>query len=162
MEDIRNRIPIDWSSTGVKNYRDFKKKNKNIDISNKDWRLVNLMFYDMARDYILSTGKPFKFAAGIGSVYIHKKIRRKFNRGKINLPIDWKRSKELGKKVYLLNAHTEGYFFGYLWHKEKSMLYHSRLFIFEPSRISSRSIKKYIDRDPSLQKKYNEWNINLM
>jgi hypothetical protein len=75
----------------------------------------------------------------------------------INLPIDWQKSREKGKRIYNFNYHTEGYFFGWIWFRESTRLKNVDLWYFKPSRNTSRLLSHYIKTDDKYQHLYNEW-----
>ncbi len=75
----------------------------------------------------------------------------------VNLPVDWKRSKEKGKIIYNFNYHTEGFFFGWTWFKESTRIRNINLWYFKPSRTTSRLLSHYIKTDDKYQHLYREW-----
>lgn len=142
-------------------YKDFCKKNPEVDLTFKEWKAIIYKFNESFRDHILETGEKIKLPQGLGYFSIKKKKRRK-SKGKdgkdfINLPVDWKKTKEKGKIIYNFNFHTEGFFFGWHWFKDSARFKHSNLWFFKPSRLTSRLIKTYIDKDTKYQDIYTEW-----
>ena len=77
----------------------------------------------------------------------------------INLPVDWKKTREKGKIIYNFNYDTEGYFFGWVWFKRSTRIRHSVLWYFKPCRNTSRLLAHYIKADPKYQHIYREWQI---
>jgi hypothetical protein len=75
----------------------------------------------------------------------------------INLPVDWQKSKEKGKRIYNFNYHTEGYFFGWMWFKQSARFKNSDLWYFKPSRLTSRLLSHYLKTNDKYQHIYNEW-----
>ena len=75
----------------------------------------------------------------------------------VNLPIDWVKTKEKGKRIYNFNYHTEGYFFGWMWFKQTARFRNSDLWYFKPSRRTSRDLSHYLKTDSKYQHTYNEW-----
>jgi len=154
------RVAVDWRSSSRENYRIFCKKHPSIKLTYDEWRNILYTFSESFRNYILETGERAKLPYGFGEFSINKKKRKKLKGIKdefINLPIDWKRSKEKGKKIYNFNYHTEGFFFGWLWFKETIRLKNSDLWYFKPSRTTSRLLAHYIKADEKYQHIYNEW-----
>lgn len=96
-----------------------------------------------------------------GEFSINKKKRKKLKTvdGKVvvNLPIDWKKTKEKGKHIYNFNYHTEGFFFGWMWFKESTRIRNIDLWYFKPSRTTSRLLSHYIKTDNKYQNIYCEW-----
>jgi len=75
----------------------------------------------------------------------------------VNLPIDWKKTREKGKRIYNFNFHTEGYFFGWMWFKDSARLKHTELWYFKPSRTTSRMLSHYLKTNDRYQHIYCEW-----
>ena len=155
------RIKIDWRSASKENYNNFCKKNPSIKITFDEWRDIIYTYNEAFKEYILETGERAKLPFGFGEFSINKKKRRKMKGvdGKefVNLPIDWKKTKEKGKRIYNFNFHTEGYFFGWIWFKDTARFRHSGLWYFKPSRNTSRLLSHYIKTDDRYQHIYHEW-----
>ena len=156
------RSHVDWRSASKKNYNDFCEKHPDINISFDKWKEVVYGFNEAFRNYILETGEKVKFPYGMGEFTINKEKRKvkKVVNGKeyINLPIDWKKTREKGKYIYNFNFHTNGYHFGWVWFKTRTLIRFSRLWHFKASRVSSRMISHYINVDKKYQEIYREWN----
>ncbi len=167
------RTAVDYRSGSRDCYLTFCKKHPTIKISFDQWRNIIYSFNESFKTYILETGKkarieekraPMAPKAGFGEFSITKKKRKRITidpEGKehINLPIDWKKTKEKGKTIYNFNFHTEGYFFGWIWFKKSTRIKHVDLWWFKPSRITSRLINHYIKTDNKYQHLYQQWHI---
>lgn len=155
------RVKVDWRSASKENYNHFCKKHPNIHLSFDEWKSIIYTFNEGFKEYVLETGEKAKMPFGFGEFAINKKKRRKIKGvdGKefINLPIDWKKTKEKGKRIYNFNFHTEGYFFGWTWFKKTARLRHTSLWYFKPSRATSRLLSHYIKADDKYQHLYMEW-----
>jgi nucleoid DNA-binding protein len=154
------RVKIDWRSASLENYKNFCKKHPNIKLTYDEWRNIIYSFNDAFKNYILETGEKAKLPFGFGEFSINKKKRRKkkgLNDEFINLPVDWKKTKEKGKIIYNFNYHTEGFFFGWMWFKETARLKHTELWYFKPSRTTSRLLSHYLKTDDKYQHIYHEW-----
>lgn len=154
------RVKVDWRSASRENYRIFCKKHPSIKLTYDEWRNILYTFSESFKNYILETGEKAKLPYGFGEFSINKKKRRKLKGLKdefINLPVDWKRSKEKGKKIYNFNYHTEGFFFGWMWFKENVRFKNCDLWYFKPSRTTSRLLAHYISANQKYQHLYNEW-----
>jgi nucleoid DNA-binding protein len=155
------RTKIDWRSASKENYNDFCKKNPLVQLTFDEWRNIIYLFNEQFKIYILETGEKARIPFGFGEFSINKKKRKKIKniQGKeyVNLPVDWKRSKEKGKIIYNFNYHTEGYFFGWLWFKDSARIKNVDLWYFKPSRITSRLLSHYINADDKYQYIYHEW-----
>ena len=108
------RTKIEWRSSSKDNYNKFCKKHPSIKLTFDEWRNIIYQYIESYKEYILETGEKAKLPFGFGEFSINKKKRRKVKdvNGKeyINLPVDWKKTKEKGKIIYNFNYHTEGYF----------------------------------------------------
>ncbi len=155
------RTKIDWRSSSKENYNNFCKKNPTIQVTFNDWKNIIYSFNEYFKNYILETGEKARLPFGFGEFSINKKKRKKIKdkNGKefVNLPVDWKRSKEKGKRIYNFNYHTEGYFFGWMWFKESARIKNIDLWYFKPSRTTSRLLSHYINADEKYQHLYNQW-----
>lgn len=157
------RVKVDWRSASRENYKDFCQKNPSINIPFELWIKVIYMYNEATRDCILETGERVRLPFGFGEFSIAKKKRAKVKKinGKefINLPIDWKKTKEKGKTIYNFNFHTEGFFFGWIWFKVTCKLKNSDLWYFKPTRASSRLLAHYLKIDDKYQHLYKEWQL---
>ena len=156
------RVHVDWRSSNRDNYVKFCKKHSTIKISFDQWKGIIYGFNESFRNYILETGLKGRIPSGFGEFSITKKKRKKIVIDKegiehINLPVDWKKSKEKGKKIYNFNFHTEGFFFGWIWFKKSTRIKNVNLWWFKPSRVSSRLINHYIKADDKYQHLYQSW-----
>jgi nucleoid DNA-binding protein len=154
------RVKIDWRSASKENYKLFCKKHPSIKLTYDEWRNILYSFNDAFKNYILETGEKAKLPFGFGEFSINKKKRRKkkgLNDEFVNLPVDWKKTKEKGKIIYNFNYHTEGFFFGWMWFKHNARLKNTDLWYFKPSRTTSRLLSHYINTDEKYQHLYREW-----
>jgi hypothetical protein len=154
------RPVLDFRSGSKENYIDFCKKNVTILLSYKQWVSIVYGFNELFREYVLETGERVKLPFGIGefSIIKKKRVKRKEVNGReiINLPIDWQKTKEKGKYIYNFNFHTEGYFFGWRWHKCTARFTQADLWYFKPCRNTSRLLAHYLKTDNKYQYLYNE------
>jgi hypothetical protein len=156
------RTKVDWRSASKENYADFCRKHPSINLTFDEWKNIIYTFTNYFREYILETGYRAKLPYGFGEFSINKKKRRKLKGLQdefINLPVDWKRTKERGKITYNFNYHTEGYFFGWIWFKTTVRLKFSELWYFKPSRVTSRLLAHYIKVNDKYQHIYHSWKI---
>jgi nucleoid DNA-binding protein len=154
------RVKIDWRSASLENYKNFCKKHPTIKLTYDEWRNIIYSFNDAFKNYILETGEKAKLPFGFGEFSINKKKRRKkkgLNDEFINLPVDWKKTKEKGKIIYNFNYHTEGFFFGWMWFKDTARFKNADLWYFKPSRTTSRILSHYLKTDDKYQHIYREW-----
>lgn len=156
------RTKIDYRTASKENYNDFCEKHPNITLSFDEWKYIIYTFNESFREHILETGEKLKLPAGIGEFSIKKRKipKTKIVDGKevVNLPIDWKKTREKKKKIYNFNFHTSGYSFGWTWFKRTAIFKHSTLWYFESSRVTGRLINHYLRVSDEYQHKYREWN----
>src|SRR5687768_12533887 len=107
------RVKVGYRTTERAVYNRFCLAHPEIKISFEKWKEVIYTYNYAFRDYILESGEKAKYPWGFGSFAISKKKVKKFKEwnGKtyINLPVDWKKTKEMGKTIYHFNAHTDGF-----------------------------------------------------
>jgi nucleoid DNA-binding protein len=156
------RRTIEFRTASKENYKDFCKKHPTISLTFDEWRNILYSFNESFRNYILETGERAKLPYGFGEFTVNKKKRRKMkglNDEFINLPVDWKKTKEKGKIIYNFNYHTEGYFFGWIWFKSTARFKQSDFWYFKPTRVTSRLLAHYIQTNDKYQHIYHTWKI---
>lgn len=159
------RVPVEYRSASVECYRDFCKQNPQIRITAQQYFSVIRTYNNMFRDYILETGEKVKMPWGIGYFSINKKKTRKYGTNKntgervLALPIDWKKTRAAGKRIFNFNYHTDGYKFRWLWFNDSAYFLKSDIWNFKASRESSRSLADYLLRkkDVNYADIYQEW-----
>src|SRR5665647_1333015 len=155
------RTAIEWRSASVVNYKDFRKKHPTLKLTYEQWKIIVYTFNESFREYILETGDKTKLPFGIGEFSVTKKKRKatKERDGKTysNLFIDWKKTKEKGKRIYNFNYHTEGWFFGWIWFRLTGRFKLSDMWWFKPSRTTSRLLAHYVTTNDQYQHLYREW-----
>lgn len=143
------------------NYSLFCKENPKITLSFTEWSNIIYSFNYGLRDYVLETGEIAKFPWGLGEFAISKKQSRRFVTDptgveRINLPIDWVKTKKAGKYIYNMNHHTNGFRFKWKWFSYSARFKYHKMWVFKPSRVSSRLITHYISQNYA--SKYKEWD----
>lgn len=156
------RTAIDWRSSSKDNYVSFCKAYPNIKISFDAWKSILYNFNEEFKTYILETGEKGKLPGGVGEFSVNKKKRKHIvkdpqGREFINLPVDWKKTKEKGKLIYNFNYHTEGFYFGWMWFKKTARFKNSDLWYFKPTRVTSRLLSHYLKTDNKYQHLYRQW-----
>lgn len=158
-----SRSAVDWRTASKDNYIAFKKDHPEIDLDFDDWKLIIYRYMDLFRDELLETGEKRRLPAGFGEFAVSKKKKKKIkirpedNKQFINLSIDWKKTKEKGKRIYHFNYDTEGFSFYWKWFKLSARFRFWDLWYFKPSRVTSRMITHYVRIDEEYQHKYCEW-----
>jgi hypothetical protein len=155
------RVKVQYRTGQRSNYDLFCKAHPDIKLTFEQWSEILYTFSYEFRDYILETGDTARMMWGFGDFTISKKKpKRKVTlpSGKevINLPINWKETKKAGKYVYHMNYHTDGKRCKWYWFIKTARLPHTVLWVFKPSRISSRKIKEYVTKSPIYIERYGE------
>lgn len=144
------RVKVAYRTSSKEAYNKFCSAHPDVKIDFKQWKEIIYTYNYLFRDYILETGDKVKLPWGVGSFSISKRKSIKSitldGKEKIVLPIDWNLSNKTGKRVYLLNHHTDGYRYKWFWFSEDARFYQSSIWVFKPSRVSSRKLAEYIKR----------------
>jgi hypothetical protein len=160
------RSSYSYRMASKENYNRFKEDHPNTTLSFLEWQNIIYTFNYGFRDHLLETGDRAKLPWGIGEFSISKKKQRSEYVDKETgasyktLPVDWKKTKEKGKRIFHLNHHTNGFRFKWKWFIFSSRMYKADVFMFKPSRVTSRLLKHYIDQ-PNYQFLYKEWHLFL-
>lgn len=155
------RSATDYRMASREAYKLFKEDHTELKISYSDFVGIIYAFNYGFRDYLLETGMKGKLPWGFGDFAISKKkplLKKLLKDGTeiVSLPIDWKKTREKGKKIYHMNAHTEGYKFRIKWFRTTQRFEYSEIWNFKPSRVTSRLVKHYITQGH--QHRYYEWD----
>ena len=156
------RKKIDFRTRSKETYNNFCTTYPEIHLTFNEWYSIIYMYSELVRDHIIETGRIFKFPKGIGEFTINKrkvpKVITVDGVERITLPINWKKSKERGKRIYEMNYHTEGYRFSWMWiNKKKSLIFMSGLWKFKAHRKSSRILASCLKSGEGYHDKYCEW-----
>jgi len=149
----RNKVEF-WTHS-KENYNRFLVEHKITDkeLSYKKYKKIIETCNWMFIEYALRTGFKVTLPFGFGSLAVVKKKIKTYKeyKGKqyVNLRIDWAKTKEVGKRVYHTNEHTDGYNYRWRWSPKDAKFHLSNLYTFKPQRYASRSINKYIKKPNS-------------
>lgn len=158
------RVKREYSTHSKANYERFLKEHKltEQDISFekfvKNLKVCNWMFIE----YALRTGQKVQLPFGFGCLAINKRKPKRYvefnGKRYLNLRVDWAKTKQVGKKVYHTNDHTDGYSYKWMWFPKDAKFHLSELYVFKATRLASRAINKYIRKPNSIYKDlYLEW-----
>lgn len=106
---MRNKKSI----TLVDMYKQYIKENQYIEY--RTFKDILDRFNSSVLNYLLESSEGFKMPLGLGYIQIVKYKPKSYNEK--SLSTDYKSSKELGKRVYHLNEHSDGYKFRLYWSK---------------------------------------------
>lgn len=92
--------------------------------------------------HILHDSGTFKLPHRLGEIRIQKK---KMDFSMLNkLKVDWKRTKELGKRVFHLNDHTDNYRYKWYWKKRTVIVKNKSVYSFIPTRTNARALAQIL------------------
>lgn len=156
------RQQISYRTASKENYKIFCELHPDITLPFSEWQNIIYSFNYAFRDYMLETGNRAKMPWGFGDFMVSKKKKKREKvlpdgRIKINLSVNWKATKEAGKKIYHTNLHTSGYNFYWRWEPKTARIPYSDIWYFKPSRETSRLITHYLTKYPDMQYQYAVW-----
>ena len=136
-----NRIknPYNLSDMYVR-YKEEHQDNPVYDVEKQLFYDICSEFYKEVVDQIIFKDKEFKMPFSVGEIYIRKyapeledvKTRTSF--------IDWKNTAALGKIVYHLNEHSNGFKFVIKWRKVRNQIRYVDIYKFVPTRTFKRTL----------------------
>jgi hypothetical protein len=117
--------------------KEVQKKSK-YDLTYKEFLKIATTLLNNCTDHIINDSGEVRLNHGLGIIRI-KKIRTNYNKPKI----DWKKTEEVGKKVYHLNMHSNGYYIRWYWAKlAKAKVAGKIPYCFTPHRINTKRASK--------------------
>lgn len=148
------RPKINFRTASKENYLEFCKKNSSIDLTFEQYKSIIYTYNELLVKVLLETGDAIKLPFGLGTLVINKYKPTKYRIDKngvekVNLPIDWQETKKQGKYIYLLNTHTEGYKYYFMWNYWKARMRMSYIWKFEMARVNSRLLNSYLKKHNS-------------
>lgn len=96
-------------------YKAFCAENKDIDISYSRFKRILESFNEILRESILERSEGFKMPSALGYIQIVKYKPKSYTAK--SLSVDYKASNDLGKRIYHLNEHSNGYKYRLFWSK---------------------------------------------
>ncbi len=99
-------------------------------------------FISYNMDLVINNGMSFKFGSSIGELFVHKKKIDFSNKKTVR--IDFKSTREMGRKVYHLNEHSDGFNYLFRWKKIESRCPYLNMYEFVPSRRNKRDLASSI------------------
>lgn len=156
------RVRVSYRTGSKEAYNKFCAANPTVTLTFKKWQSILYTYNHLFRDHILETGDKIKLPWGLGAFTVSKKKSKKFividGKEYINMPIDWVKTKKAGKFIYHLNAHTDGFRYKWIWSSYDARFHQKDIWVFKPSRVSSRKLAEYIKRpNSSYSQIYREW-----
>lgn len=158
-----SRVKVSYRSCSSACFKEFQAKHPNVKLTYRQFESIIYTYNKMFRDYVLETGDKFRMPHGFGDISIRKWKKKKIlvdpNTGEehVAMAIDWKRSKEEGKHVYIFNHHTDGFRFQWKWFRDTAIFENKKVFVFKPTRETSRKLAEIIKKNPQHYHKFREW-----
>lgn len=152
-----SRPLVEYRTASKATYTKFCEDNPAVTLSFEHFKEIIYTYNSLIVTHMLETGEKVKLSYGLGELVVNKYKPKRYRlneEGKevVNLPIDWVETKKMGKYVYLLNAHTEGYKYYWMWNWWKTRIKHSYIWKFEMARCNSRLLKTYLRKPNSKYK----------
>lgn len=123
-------------------YYDNIDKDTVYDIGYTKYRQLLTDYFKYIRDEVLERSKEFKLPCRLGTICIVKHKPKQYN-GQ-SLRIDYKASKDLGKMVFHLNEHSDGYKFRIYWNKTQSTAVNKTKYQLVMTRSNKRRLAQII------------------
>lgn len=144
-----SRPIVDYRTGSREAYDKFTDNHSSVTLSFEDYKKIIYTYNSLLVTHMLETGEAIKMPYGLGELVVNKYKPKRFiicpdGVERVNLAVDWQESKKQGKKVFLLNHHTEGYQFYWMWNWWKSRIKHADVWSFEMARVNSRLLKTYL------------------
>jgi hypothetical protein len=163
------RVKREYRSGSRQAYDSFCARHPLIQISFEKWKQILVTANTMFISHALETGDPVKLPYGFSVLAIHRWQLKTFKLNPvtgekiITLPIDWKKTKEEGHKVYNFNFHTSGYGYKWKWFPKMARINEPSVWVFRPARAVSRAITKYVRNGfyAQLYKEYQRGNVKM-
>lgn len=153
----------EYKTTSREVFRKFTKSHPELKIDSKTWTAIIRSFNELFAEYLLQTGERERLPHGLGSFAISKKktikIIKNGEKQYISLPVDWQKSRQMGKKIFMMNSHSDGFRCKWKWFKDDSNLRLSQIWMFKAIRPRSRDIARYLkDVDGAVYlEKWKQW-----
>ena len=121
-------------------YKDSVEMNSPYDVTHQEFMQILDEYYKSIIEGLLVGKGGYKLPFNLGRIDITK--------SKIDLAnlkrIDWKASVELGKRIYHLNEHSDGYDYTIEWVRINANARNSKLYVYSPTRYMKRTLAKLI------------------
>lgn len=155
-------MKVSYRTASKEVYKKFCAAHPSVNISFEKWEEIIYTFNQNFRDHILETGDKCKLPWGMGSFSVSKRKSKKFviidGKEYINMPVDWVKTHKLGKRVFHLNTHTDGFRYKWLWFSHDSRFQYPEIWVWKASRVTSRKLAEYLKRpNSSYPQIYREW-----
>jgi hypothetical protein len=106
----------------------------------KEYTAINNLFWKEISHNIIDEGRTFHMPFMMGDTYVEK-VKLDYNN---RLPINWQLTTQLGKVIYNLNEHSQGYRYELKWNKHVCTFTNNYLFKLVYTRSNKRLLAKNI------------------
>ena len=125
-----------------KEYHKARNKNSQFPVDYSLYKKICADFNKKIVEHILEDSGTFKLPHRLGEIRIQK---RKMNFNKPNkLMVDWKKTNELGTRIYHLNDHSDNFRYRWYWRKNKAIIKNKSAYSFTATRDNMRALAKNI------------------
>lgn len=141
---IKNALTL---TDAYKDYKEMSEGKGLFDQPEKVYKAVNKRFNELLMiEYLVKDARIFYLPHMVGVLSIEKKKIKVPKDGKANLRIDWEQTKKLGKRIYHLNSHTNGYNYRFLWRRRgvDARVKNITKYSFIPTRTHKRALAAFL------------------
>lgn len=119
-------------------YKDYIEEGSIYDIPYQTFKAIVLDYFKYIRDEVMLHSKEVKLPCRLGTLQIIKHQPKEYT-GK-SLRWDWQSTKQLGKPVYYLNEHSNGWKYRFYWCKQDCIFKNKSKYMFIASRANKRNL----------------------
>lgn len=137
----KNRIQNAYTITDMYNhYHESVEPGSPYDIDKKVFVALCEDWFKYIADIMIEQSGIVQLPHRLGHIFIDKRKVKDFNK----LAVDWATSKNIGKKVYHLNEHTDGFKYKFTWSKQRCIVKNKGLYRFKACRENARNLAQII------------------
>lgn len=138
----RNRKKADYNLGTL--WKDYKKENKESSkgITQARFNHIITRANTLSMEAVINNVSGFKMPGKLGDIFISKVKKDRSKKKTLN--VNWKQSKEIGKKVYHLNNHSDNFDYKVFWNKRTAFCRNITMYSFGPCRKLSRNLAQAI------------------
>lgn len=125
-------------------YKNYIEEGTRYDVDLKTFKSIVVDYFKYLRDEVMLHSKEMKLPCRLGTLQIIKS--RPVTYTSKSLSFDWKATKELGKCVFLLNEHSNGWKYRFYWSKSNCIIPNKTMYMFVATRTNKRDLAQLIFR----------------
>lgn len=123
-------------------YKDYIQEGSQYDISYQTFKAIVTDYFKYIRDEVMLNSKEVKLPCRLGTLQVIKHQPKEYTNK--SLRWDWKATRELGKPVYLLNDHSNGWKYRFHWQKKDIIVKNIKKYMFIACRQNKRDLAQII------------------